>query len=83
MATLKIEPIPTTTSGNYRACITGIDPTDHDCIVGQYWVGKDGPHDGRWNLSGIMRGGSDTTNFDPRKDEIRDAIDLARHLGAQ
>ena len=82
MATIKIEPIVTKSSDNSRVVITGIAPTDHDCIVGQYWIKQDGPHDAIWNLSGIVRGGPSSANLNAGNEELTEVAKLLRKLGA-
>ena len=81
MATLKIEPITLKSKIGNRVVITGIDPTDTDCIIGEYWSGHDGPHAGSWNLRGIRRGGNEGSNL--TVDAIAEISKLARKLGAE
>lgn len=83
MATLKIEPIEVASRGKNRVVITGLDPTDHDCIVGQYWLGRDGPHNGSWNLSGLLRDGDESRNLDMNEGSLSELAILARQLGAK
>ena len=86
MATLKIEPIQVVSRDHNRVVITGISPTDHDCIVRQYWTGAgmsaDGPHNGLWNLFGIRRGGTPGENLDMSGVDLAELAKLARKLGA-
>ncbi|MGB7097516.1 MAG: hypothetical protein WBD95_01945 [Xanthobacteraceae bacterium] len=84
MATLKIEPITVQSQGNRPVVITGIRPTDPDCIVGQYWKNHvDGPYDAVWNLSDLMRDGSDPLNLNMKNDELADLETLLINLGAR
>jgi hypothetical protein len=83
VATLKIEPLSVESRGKHRVIITGISPTDHDCLVGQYWIGNDGPHSARWDLSGYMRGGSDARNLDMRDDSLAELTNLVIQLGGK
>ena len=82
MATILIDPIETTNGGKNRVVIRGLDPTSYDCIVGQYWLGQDGPHNGFWNLSGLLRDGDDALSLDMSEESLVELAALARKLGA-
>ena len=83
MATLKIDPITTQSRGGYRVVLTGIDPTAHDCIAGEYWTKVEGPIAGQWDLSGYLRGGTDNLNLDTGDNDFAGVVALAEHLGAK
>ncbi len=83
MATLKIHPIEIYSKGRNRVLITGISPTDHDCIVGEMWTKLEGPIPSVWNLSGLRRGGTHESNIDMSSEELKDLSKLAVQLGAR
>ena len=83
MASLKIEPIQSRSIKNNLVHVLSIDPTDHDCLIGECWNGKDGPHPAVWNLSGIKRGGPESCNLDMSSDEMIELAKLTRKLGAK
>lgn len=83
MATITIEPIPTKTTGGYDAKITGIDPTSHDCLKGTIDTPGAGTIKGNWNLGGTCRDSDPKCNLDPRQDEVADAMNTAKELGAR
>ncbi len=83
MAILKIEPIKVATRGGLDALITGLEPTDHDCIVGEVFSRTDNLTNARWNLSGLHRGGSDASNLDMREAQLQELATLAKRLGAK
>lgn len=82
MATIQIDPVPIQSRGGYPVTITGIDPTVHDCLKGGIVTPGQGLVPASWNLSGIMRGGTDQCNVDTQADEFVDLAGLARKLGA-
>lgn len=82
MATIKIDPIPCKTTGGFDAEITGIDPTDHDCLKGTINTPGAGTINGKWNLGGTCRDNDSKCDLDPRQDEVADAIGTARKVGA-
>lgn len=79
MTTLLIGPITTKSVGGYPATITGIDPQNDDILIGEIATNA-GKMKGRWNSSGIMRGGTSDCNLDIADDDINDAIDLANKI---
>ncbi len=81
MATLLIQPIVVTTIGGMQARITGIDPTNHDCLEGGILPINPLTRT-QWNLNGIARDSHDDCNLDMRADELSDLARLARQLGA-
>jgi len=83
MATLLIAPIALVSIGGYAVQITGIEPTNHDCIVGTIQTPGMGLIQGRWNLGGFLRGGTNQTNLDMRSNDMIDLRQLAISLGAQ
>ncbi|MQX38624.1 hypothetical protein [Roseospira navarrensis] len=83
MATLKIETVKTKTKGGYDAEITGIDPTDTDCLRGTINTPAKGMENGKWNLGGICRDKADECNIIPNSEEITDVIDTAKRLGCK
>jgi hypothetical protein len=81
MATLKIEPIVVESIGKNRVVITGISPTDDDCLIGEYWSRRDGgPNSAMWDLSGLMRGGTDALNLDMRDVSLTELANLVVQL---
>lgn len=82
MAIIQIDPIPMQSKGGYPVTITGIDPTDQDCLAGGIVTKGQGLTAAKWNLSGIMRGGTDNSNLNTQTDEFIDVSGLARKLGA-
>ena len=83
MATLLIAPIEEKSVGGYPVIITGIAPTDHDCIVGKITTPGQQTTGARWNLSGIMRDGTDLCNIDLNSDDLLQVANLAKKLGAE
>ncbi len=84
MATIKIEPFAVKSLGDNRVVIVGLRPTYQDCIVGEYWTKEgDGPHSAVWDLSGIMRGGTDPLNLRMNDEELEGLAKLAIQLGAK
>ena len=83
MATLKIEPLIVQSRGHNRVVITGVSPTDHDCIVGEYWTKTEGPIPGQWDLSGYLRGGTEPLNLDMGDNDVAGVAGLAAQLGAK
>ena len=83
MATLKVVPIKVKSIDGNPVEITGISPTDHDCIAGTITLPGQGPKKAEWNLSGLMRDGSDPCNLDMRSGELAELARLARQLGAK
>lgn len=82
MATVKISPITTQTTGGYKADITGIDPTDHDCLSGTIDTPGSSTIDAKWNLGGICRDNDSSCNLDTHRSEVADAVETAKKLGA-
>lgn len=80
MAVLSIHPIHTQSLQGYSVLINGLAPTDHDCIVGEITL-PNGLKQAQWNLSGIMRGGSDACNLRMKSDDLEELVGLARKLG--
>ena len=83
MATIIIDPIATYSKGSYSVTITGIDPTEHDCIKGTIVTPGAGIQQGEWNLAGTMRGGKDNSNLDPRDEVTSNVIATAISLGSK
>lgn len=81
MTELLIAPINVKSKGGYRVRITGLNPTDHDCIVGEI-TPPSGPIQARWNLSGLMRNGSDECNLVMNSEELSDLKLTAEKLWA-
>ena len=81
MATILIDPINIQSRGGFPVCITGIDPTDHDCIVGIVDPIGTPRMNARWNENGTMRGGTDNSNLDMSADEMVDIVGLLQKLG--
>lgn len=69
-------------TGGYPVTVSGIDPTDTDCICGRIDTPGTGPTDARWNLAGIMRGGTDQCNLQMNSVDLAPVAALARKLGA-
>jgi hypothetical protein len=82
MATLKIEPILTTSIGGWDVVLTGLDPTDHDFIVGNITTPALGAIPGKWDGAVFLRNGHSDGNIRPNDAEIAELIALARQLGA-
>lgn len=82
MAAILIEPVSTQSVGSYPVEIIGIDPTSHDCLIGDITTPGKGKTREAWNLGGLMRGGSAPVNLDMRSDDLQAAVELAKHLGA-
>jgi len=82
MANILIQPVTTQSIGSYPVVITGIDPTSQDCIIGNITTPGQGVTQERWDLNGLMRGGSSPLNIDIRSDDLSEVISLAKHLGA-
>jgi len=81
MTFLKIDPISTQSIGGYPVVIDGLDPSDHDCIVGEISL-PIGKKRARWNLTGIMRGGVHECNLPMKADDLDGLEALAKKLGA-
>lgn len=69
MAAILIQPFDITTVGKLSATITGIDPTDHDCLLGTV-DGKPA----RWNSDGTARDWPSAANIDVTDSEVMDAL---------
>jgi hypothetical protein len=82
MAVLTIHPIHVQSRGGYPVLINGLAPTDHDCIVGEIKTPA-GLTQARWNLNGIMRGGSDNCNINMNMEELAELSQLVMQLGAK
>jgi hypothetical protein len=82
VATIQIDTINTKSTGGYPVTISGLCPTDHDCIAGAIVTPGTSLTPARWNLSGIMRGGTDKCNLNMSADEMHDLGELAKRLGA-
>jgi hypothetical protein len=82
MATILIQPVVTQSIGSFSVEITGIDPTSHDCLIGNITTPGQGVTEESWDLNGLMRGGSAPLNLDIRSDDLAGVISLAKHLGA-
>ena len=82
MATLLIKEIHVTSRGGYNVIITGVVPTDHDCIVGTIDTPGQGVISGCWNLSGYLRSGTNSCNLDMNNSLLAELSDLLKQLGA-
>jgi len=82
MAIIQIDPINVQSRGGHAVTITGLRPMDTDCIVGRIVTPGKNLSNEQWNLSGIMRGGVDTTNLDMSLPALEELARLARQLGA-
>jgi hypothetical protein len=85
-ATIQIHPIVVFSKGRHRVVISGISPTDHDCIVGELFTRTDGPIPAFWDLAGYRRGGrggEEPSNLDMGLDELQALSKLAIQLGAK
>lgn len=82
MSIILIQPVVTTTSAGFNAIISGIAPSDHDCLVGSITTPGRGLIDVRWNLGGTCRDIDDSCNLDMRKYESSDVHDTPERLGA-
>ncbi|MGB8840939.1 MAG: hypothetical protein WCC64_07685 [Aliidongia sp.] len=80
MATLLIAPIHMKSIGGYDVTITGIDPSNSDCLSGSITTPGWGCKDGCWDLSGLLRDGDTSTNLDRRTNEMMQLRELARKL---
>jgi len=82
MATLKIEEILAQSDAGWPVVLTGLDPTDHDFIVGTISTPGQGVIPGKWDESGFLRNGTSSGNINPTDAEIADLIALGKLLGA-
>lgn len=82
MVVIQIDPISIRSAGGHAVTISGLRPTDHDCIIGSIVTPGTSLTKASWNLSGIMRGGTDSCNLDMRAPTLTELSDLARRLGA-
>jgi hypothetical protein len=82
MATVLIAPVTTQTSGGYPAEVTGIGPTDYDCLIGTIDTPGLGKIPARWNTVGICRGQTPQCNLDVRTPIVADVVQTAKKLGA-
>jgi len=76
MVTLQIEPIATTTKGEYDAKITGININDLTLISGEVSTPGEGTIKVNWDINGLADNQTDTCNLDTKSPEfsaIRDA----------
>lgn len=71
MATLKIEPISTTTTGGLPATITGIDINNGDCFEGTITL-PDGTKNVLWNKNGLCRDGNSDESLNKHSPEFED-----------
>ena len=83
MATISIHPIYIASRGGFPVHISGVRPLDHDCIVGEITTPGVGRAEAQWNLSGLMRGGTDDTNLNMQLAELVELSQLAQKLGAK
>jgi hypothetical protein len=82
MAVLKIESVKLETIGELTAWIDGIELCDHDLFIGTIQMKGDiGPRKARWNRSGTMRDGSDSTNIPASA--LEDLVKTASKLNAR
>ena len=76
MATILIDPIKTKSNNGSDVEIYGIDPADHDCILGRINGKKY-----RWNKSGICRDATGDLNIKPKDDDVREVIETIEKIG--
>ena len=81
MVKILIEPIKMKSLGGNPVSITGISPSDHDCIVGEIELLGGRSQRAKWNVNGTMRGGADSTNLDMCSEELADIGSLLQKLG--
>ena len=72
MATIKIEPILTKTTGGYPARITGINTDPKDCFAGEVDA-PSGVIPVNWDSNGIARNSHPDCNLNVTSDEFNDA----------
>ena len=82
MTAILIEPVNAQSIGSFSVEITAIDPTEHDCLIGTITTPGKGNTREKWNLNGLMRGGSSPVNLDMQSDAFSEVISLAKKLGA-
>ena len=82
MATILIDPVDVVSKGGFTGRIIGIDPTSHDCIIGELTTAI-GTKRAEWNLSGTMRGGTPNCNLDTSQLELSELVSLLKQLGAK
>ena len=83
MAVIIIQAVPTKTVGGFDAIITGIDPTNGDCLIGTIDTPRSGIKDFEWNLGGICRDTDESCNLDMRKNETHNLRVTAEKLGVK
>ena len=82
MATLKIDEIHTQSIGGWAVVLTGVAPTDGDCIIGSVDTPGLGKIHAVWDLHGTHRGGVPDSNLNTSDEQVSDLIGLAKQLGA-
>ena len=83
MAIIVIEPVAVTTKGGYSATITGIDPTDSDCLKGTVSGTALGTIAVRWDLAGFCRNQASDLNLNTSSSgDACDVAITAKKLGA-
>lgn len=82
MATLKVEPVETQSKGGFPVTISGIAPTEHNCIVGEITTPGAGTKAQVWNLDGRAGNSVPDCDLDMSDDELFKLAELARKLGA-
>ena len=79
----RIEPVATTTKGDYQAFVDGIDVSSGDPFWGRV-VLKDGTeHPARWRVNGDRRDAHPCFNLDVRSPEISEVLTAAKRIGAR
>lgn len=83
MAIITINPVTTKTTKGFAATVTGIDPTNCDCLIGEIVTPGKGLIEVRWSLGGICRDTHESCNLDMRENENSNLRDTALRLGAK
>ena len=81
MATILIEPVSTTSKGGFPVTVTGIAPTDHDCIIGEINTPSAGKRRQVWDKNGRARDNDESCNINMSDDELREIAALSDQLG--
>ena len=80
MAIFKLEPISFTTTGNFSATVTGIEPNRTDFIVGSV-TATNGITEVKWDKNGNCTNQETTANLNSNSDKFQDIIKAAKKLG--
>lgn len=79
MAEIMIKPVKITTVGGLKGEITGIDPLDQDCLIGNVPVSPYSS-DTSWDLYGVCRDNSEKLNLPINEPCVRDVIETVKAL---